>query len=62
LASNQNVNEGHLPLSELLKQNEITNFDHLYDINNVHVNDLITSRIPLESDDTMIYALKVQLL
>jgi hypothetical protein len=46
------MNEDDLPLSEWLKQNGITKFDHLSDIDNfIHAdNDLMTSRIPTESD------------
>jgi hypothetical protein len=48
----QNINEDALPLSEWLKQNGITNYDHLSDIDNF-INaddDLMTSEIPTESD------------
>jgi hypothetical protein len=46
------VNEDDLPLSEWLKQNGITKFDHLRDIDNfIHADDdLMTSGIPTESD------------
>jgi hypothetical protein len=48
----QIINENDLPLSEWLKQNGITKFDHLSDIDNfIHVDDdLMTSGIPTESD------------
>jgi hypothetical protein len=48
----QNINEDDLPLSEWLKQNGITKFDHLSDIANfIHADDdLMTSGIPTESD------------
>jgi hypothetical protein len=44
----QNINEDDLPLSEWLKQNGITKFDHLSDIDNfIHADDdLMTSGIP----------------
>jgi hypothetical protein len=48
----QNIKEDDLPLSEWLKQNGITKFDHLSDIDNfIHADDhLMTSGIPTESD------------
>jgi hypothetical protein len=48
----QNINEDYLPLSDWLKQNGITKFDHLSDIENfIHADyDLMTSGIPTESD------------
>jgi hypothetical protein len=48
----QNINEDDLPLSEWLKQNGITKFDHLSDTDSfIHADDdLMTSRIPAESD------------
>jgi hypothetical protein len=48
----QNINEEDLPLSEWLKQNEITKFDHVSDIDNfIHADDdLMTFGIPTESD------------
>jgi hypothetical protein len=55
----QNINEDDLPLSEWLKQNVITKFDHLSDIDNfIHADgDLMTSGIPTESDiiETSLY-------
>jgi hypothetical protein len=50
----QNINEDDLPLSERLKQNGITKFDHLSDTDNfIHADDdLMTSGIPTESDIT----------
>jgi hypothetical protein len=49
---NQNINENDLPLPEWLKQNAITKFDHLSDIDNfIHTDDdVMASRIPTESD------------
>jgi hypothetical protein len=48
----QSINEDDLPLSERLKQNGITKFDHLSDIYNfIHADhDLMTSGIPTEND------------
>jgi hypothetical protein len=48
----QNINEDDLPLSEWLKQNGITKFDHVSDTDNfIHADDdLMTSRIPTDSD------------
>jgi hypothetical protein len=48
----QNINEDDLPLSEWLKQNGITKFDHLSDTDNfIHADDdVMTSGIPTESD------------
>jgi hypothetical protein len=48
----QNINEDDLPLSEWMKQNGITKFDHLSDIDNFIYagDDLMTSRILTESD------------
>jgi hypothetical protein len=48
----QNINDDDLPLSEWLKQNGITKFDHLRDTDNfIHADDdLMTSGIPTESD------------
>jgi hypothetical protein len=49
-AGDQNINEDDLPLFEWLKQNGITKFDHLSDIDNlIHADDdLMTSGIPTE--------------
>jgi hypothetical protein len=46
----QNINEDDLPLSEWLKQNGITKFDHFSETDNfIHADDdLMTSRIPTE--------------
>jgi hypothetical protein len=46
----QNINENDLPLSEWLKQNRITKFVHLSDIDNFIHDDLMTSGIPTEGD------------
>jgi hypothetical protein len=48
----QNINEDDLHLSEWLKQNGITKFDHLSDIHNFNHadDDLLTSGIPTKSD------------
>jgi hypothetical protein len=48
----QNINEDDLPLSEWLRQNGITKFDHLSDIDHfIHADDdLMTSGISTESD------------
>jgi hypothetical protein len=48
----QNINEDDLPLSEWLKRNGITKFDHLSDTDNfIHADDdLMTSGIPTDSD------------
>jgi hypothetical protein len=49
----QNINEDDLPLSEWLKQNRMTKFDHLSDDNFIHADDdLMTSGIPTDRDYT----------
>jgi hypothetical protein len=60
----QNVSEDDLPLSEWLKQNGITKFDHLSDDdgNFIHADDdLMTYGIPTESDiiETMLRKKKI---